>query len=206
MTGHDTEHKGIIMTITEDADMDPKPYILTAISIGLEGAATGMALAGGHWLLSLLFLLLTVLFAINGWRAVGRARMRKTECREFVVDGCHNIIIAGDDRHQPRKDKGMTNHEVWDKTIELNGVAIQSVVCMEECSELIKAISKRLRGELDIENNLAEEMADVTICLYQLARMYDVDDTDVHAWIDRKTERQRKRNALQDHQSGETTR
>lgn len=89
----------------------------------------------------------------------------------------------------------MTNHEVWDKTIELNGVAIQSVVCMEECSELIKAISKRLRGELDIENNLAEEMADVTICLYQLARMYDVDDTDVHAWIDRKTERQRKRAA-----------
>ena len=47
--------------------------------------------------LGLLFLLLTVLFAINGWRAVGRARMRKTECREFVVDGCHNIIIAGDD-------------------------------------------------------------------------------------------------------------
>ena len=83
--------------ITEDADMDPKPYILTAISIGLEGAATGMALAGGHWPLSLLFLLLPVLFAINGWRAVGRARMRKTECREFVVDGCHNIIIAGDD-------------------------------------------------------------------------------------------------------------
>lgn len=104
MTDHDTKHKGIIMTITEDTDMDPKPYTLTAISIGLEGAATGMALAGGHWLLSLLFLLLsllflllTVLFAINGWRAVGRARMRKTECREFIVDGCHNLIIAGDD-------------------------------------------------------------------------------------------------------------
>lgn len=93
----------------------------------------------------------------------------------------------------------MTNHEVWDKTIELNGVAIQSVVCMEECSELIKAISKRLRGELDIEDNLAEEMADVTVCLYQLSRMYDV-----HAWIDRKTERQRKRNALQGHQSEDT--
>lgn len=29
-------------------------------------------------------------------------------------------------------------------------------------------------------------------------------DTDVHAWIDRKTERQRKRNALQGHQSEET--
>lgn len=100
----------------------------------------------------------------------------------------------------------MTNHEVWDKTIELNGVAIQSVVCMEECSELIKAIGKRLRGELDIEDNLAEEMADVTVCLYQLSRMYGVVDADVHAWIDRKTERQRKRNALQGHQSEETTR
>lgn len=41
--------------------------------------------------------LVIVLFAINGWRAVGRARMRKTECREFIVDGCHNLIIAGDD-------------------------------------------------------------------------------------------------------------
>ena len=72
-------------------------FIQRSAADGLEGAATGMALAGGHWLLSLLFLLLTVLFAINGWRAVGRARMRKTECREFVVDGCHNLIIAGDD-------------------------------------------------------------------------------------------------------------
>ncbi len=70
----------------------------------------------------------------------------------------------------------MTNHEVWDKTIELNGVAIQSVVCMEECSELIKAISKRLRGELDIEDNLAEEMADVTVCL-SVRRLH------VEAWI-----------------------
>lgn len=47
-------------------------------------------------------------------------------------------------------------------------------------------------------------MADVTVCLYQLSRMYDVDDADVHAWIDRKTERQRKRNALQGHQSEDT--
>ena len=92
MTGHDTEHKGIIMTITEDADMDPKPYILTAISIGLEGAATG------------------------------------------------NDALYGD-------------------SVELDRLVPDFVV-----------------------------------------------DTDIHAWIDRKTERQRKRNALQDHQSGETTR
>ena len=87
----------------------------------------------------------------------------------------------------------MTNHEVWDKTIELNGVAIQSVVCMEECSELIKAISKRLRGELDIENNLAEEMADVTICLKLLQIMYDITDDELDEWVERKTMRQKQR-------------
>ena len=99
---------------------------------------------------------------------------------------------------------GDKQHAVWRESIEKYGKTMQSIVCMEECSELIKAISKRLRGELDIEDNLAEEMADVTVCLYQLSRMYDVDDADVHAWIDRKTERQRKRNALQGHQSEDT--
>lgn len=95
MTDHDTEHKGIIMTITEDADMDPKPYTLTAISIGLEGAATGMALAGGHWLLSLLFLLLTVLFAINGWRAVGRAPSLRSPIAEAVIQAYADGYTAG---------------------------------------------------------------------------------------------------------------
>lgn len=97
MTDHDTEHKGIIMTITEDTDMDPKPYALAASSIGLEGIATGIGLATGHWPHALLFLLLTILFALTGWRAVSRANMRKTECREYIVDRCHNLIIAGDD-------------------------------------------------------------------------------------------------------------
>lgn len=90
----------------------------------------------------------------------------------------------------------MTNHETWDETIRINGTAIQSVVCMEELSELIQAISKRLHGDLDLDNNLAEEMADVTISIYQLQRMYDISDEDIHAWIDRKSERQRRRNSL----------
>lgn len=87
----------------------------------------------------------------------------------------------------------MTNHEVWDKTIELNGVAIQSVVCMEECSELIQAVSKRLRGKPGATDNLAEEMADVIICLYLLKEMYDITDEQLNEWIARKTARQSKR-------------
>jgi len=93
----DTTHKGIVITITEQSDMDSKPYALAAASIALEGAAAGIDLAIGRWPQALLFLLLTILFAIAGWRAVRNAGMRKTDCREYIVDGCHNLIIAGDD-------------------------------------------------------------------------------------------------------------
>lgn len=41
--------------------------------------------------------LVTDLQRAAGWRAVRNAGMRKTDCREYIVDGCHNLIIAGDD-------------------------------------------------------------------------------------------------------------
>lgn len=102
----DTEHKGTVITITEQTGIDPKPYALAAASIGLEGIAAGIALACGRWPQLLLFLALDVLFAVTGWRAVDRAGMRRTECREYLVDGCHNLIIAGDgatDNERTRK-------------------------------------------------------------------------------------------------------
>lgn len=37
------------------------------------------------------------------------------------------------------------DNEIIAKTVERYGVGIQSVVCMEECAELIQAISKKLR-------------------------------------------------------------
>lgn len=57
---------------------------------------------------------------------------------------------------------------VWRESIRKYGKEMQSIVCMEECSELIQAISKCLRGKPDATDNLAEEMADVTICLHML--------------------------------------
>ncbi|WP_404988121.1 nucleoside triphosphate pyrophosphohydrolase family protein [Clostridium culturomicium] len=48
------------------------------------------------------------------------------------------------------------------------GEAAQQIVAMEECSELIQAISKKLRGR---ETNLEEEIADVEIMLEQLKLM-----------------------------------
>lgn len=83
---------------------------------------------------------------------------------------------------------------VWHESVERFGTRLQSVVCMEECSELIQAVSKRLRGKPDPDDNLAEEMADVYICLGMLRDMYGVTDERLESWIDRKTKRQAERN------------
>ena len=83
---------------------------------------------------------------------------------------------------------------VWHESVECFGTRLQSVVCMEECSELIQAVSKRLRGKPDPDDNLAEEMADVVICLHLLQDMYDVTDERLESWVNCKTERQVERN------------
>lgn len=48
-----------------------------------------------------------------------------------------------------------------------HGEAKTLVMCMEECAELTQAVSKLLRYGLtaEIESNLIEELADVTICM-----------------------------------------
>ena len=84
-------------------------------------------------------------------------------------------------------------HAVWRESIRKYGKEAQSIVCMEECSELIQAISKRLRGKPDATDNLAEEMADVTICLKLLQIMYDITDDELDEWVERKTMRQKQR-------------
>lgn len=48
------------------------------------------------------------------------------------------------------------------KSIKHYGEGMQSVVCMEELSELSQAISKEIRGIGD-RSNLIEEMADVIV-------------------------------------------
>ncbi|WP_040191021.1 nucleoside triphosphate pyrophosphohydrolase family protein [Clostridium culturomicium] len=58
--------------------------------------------------------------------------------------------------------------ELYRKAIGNYGEAAQQIVAMEECSELIQAISKKLRGR---ETNLEEEIADVEIMLEQLKLM-----------------------------------
>ena len=80
------------------------------------------------------------------------------------------------------------NSEIIKNSIKHYGVDSQSTVCMEECAELIQAISKEKRGKHDYKH-LAEEIADVLICISMLQDMYEIDDSDIQLWIDLKQKR-----------------
>ena len=80
------------------------------------------------------------------------------------------------------------NSMIIKDSIEHYGVDAQSTVCMEECAELIQAISKEKRGKHDYIH-LSEEIADVLICISMLQTMYHVNDWDIQRWIEYKQER-----------------
>ena len=82
---------------------------------------------------------------------------------------------------------------IWRQSIDHYGKQLQSIVCMEECGELIQAISKKLRDPTSPNDHLAEEMADVIICLHQLKMMYGITDDAIRDRVEAKTIRQAKR-------------
>lgn len=90
--------------------------------------------------------------------------------------------------------------ELIQKIIDKYGIQIQSNIAMEECAELIQAISKCLRSKeivpMTVREHLIEEMADVSICLDQLKVMYCIDDYEIDSWKKMKEERLIKRAEL----------
>ena len=91
---------------------------------------------------------------------------------------------------------------VNDKTMDRYGIEKQSLVAMEELSELQKAISKLVRNPKEstkplefkgLRHNLIEEMADVLICMDQLIEFYKVEHYEIQDTIQAKQARQRRR-------------
>ena len=82
---------------------------------------------------------------------------------------------------------------IWRQSIDHYGKQLQSIVCMEEYAELIQAISKKLRKDTSSNDVLAEEMADVIVCLHQLKMMYGITDKAISDWVEAKTLRLAKR-------------
>ena len=84
-------------------------------------------------------------------------------------------------------DKGIIADSIWHY-----GKNNQSTVCMEECAELIQAISKAKRGKID-RDNMIEEIADVLICIEMLKQMYMISDEKINKWIEKKQAREAER-------------
>ena len=73
---------------------------------------------------------------------------------------------------------------VYDAALGKWGAKMQATVAIEEMSEVIKEITKMLRGNLDREH-MAEEIADATIMLEQMRQMLNINDS-VESWMDYK--------------------
>lgn len=89
------------------------------------------------------------------------------------------------------------------RSIAWYGHDMQTTTCMEECAELIQAISKLKRfnpedpnnkvGRSELIENLTEEMADVLICIDMLTEIYGLKFSDVRSMIDHKVWRMKRR-------------
>ena len=84
------------------------------------------------------------------------------------------------------------NEKIISESIQRYEKNNQSTVCMEECAELIQAISKAKRGKID-RDNMIEEIADVLICIEMLKQMYMISDEKINKWIEKKQAREVKR-------------
>lgn len=82
------------------------------------------------------------------------------------------------------------NHDINKKAVQRYGMPIQSTIAMEECAELIQAISK-MKRDASYQNydHLVEEMADVYIILDQLQYMFNVKQDDLENMIGFKQNR-----------------
>lgn len=79
------------------------------------------------------------------------------------------------------------------------GVKHQLGIAMEECAELIQAVSKMNRTDGDAEDymksklHLEEEIADVIVCINQLKSIYNISDSRISELANYKINRQRER-------------
>lgn len=75
------------------------------------------------------------------------------------------------------------------------GGDLQSSVWMEECGELIQAISKINRYGIEDEYkfNLIEEISDVIICIEQMCEKYDIYPDHIQSMINYKCKRNKER-------------
>ena len=88
---------------------------------------------------------------------------------KFIEDWKENVkeCVCGD-----RGRCGMTNTELYRLALSTYGAEAQTMMVMEEMSELQKELCKHARGK-DNQLSIAEEIADVLIMLDQMMILHD---------------------------------
>lgn len=81
--------------------------------------------------------------------------------------------------------------EVLKKALKKYGKTYEMMVCMEECAELIQAISKIIRYPRSNYRHdaLIEEMADVLICIEYLKMINEITQEEIDLLISNKLRR-----------------
>lgn len=89
------------------------------------------------------------------------------------------------------------------RSIARYGNEMQTTVCMEECAELIQAISKLKRynpedptnkvGRSELIENLYEKLADMQICFALLVEIYGLKPSDLCRMLDHKIWRMKRK-------------
>ena len=82
--------------------------------------------------------------------------------------------------------------EIMRSAIRKNGKAMQTVVAIEEMSELQKELTKFIRGKGN-RDNLIEEVADVLVMITQIQLMYHIPDDEVEKVMRLKLNRLKER-------------
>ena len=80
---------------------------------------------------------------------------------------------------------------ILEENIKEHGVAFETVIAMEECAELIQAISKVKRYGFvgEYRDNLIEEIADVSIVIREIMMIFGISVGDINEVIDSKIQR-----------------
>lgn len=79
-------------------------------------------------------------------------------------------------------------HVAFGEMAKVNGTNYQTTVAIEEFSELIKELTKHLRGK-GSKMKLTEELADAAIMLEQVRMLYDISTDDVEVFYEHKVRR-----------------
>ena len=82
--------------------------------------------------------------------------------------------------------------DLYERNIQYHGIEQETTIAMEECSELIQAISKCKRyGCMDnYRDNLIEEIADVLFVIDELKLIYNISDEAISEIKQYKIDRQ----------------